>query len=277
MDSHALPSRLFEAASHHLNMEANWLPLVGLCVAAAVGLVFLLRGARLAPVLAAAAFGLVGAGIGRVLTDFTGLTPWVTISLSSVVGLILGVALFKVWLAILVGLCFMTASLGMYGDQVLTKPLNTYFAEGLDREAQLVTLPAGDAAADAPAAITPQAELTSLWQHFSNNVPHFQVSVFAIAISTGLAGLIFGLLLPKLARSVWAASLGAGLTLVAVYALLQIYWPAGAVWMDRWWLVATIGTWLFSLVVNFVDMQEPRPKKPAEDEARPAPAPARSR
>jgi len=259
-----LPSMAFDLISQHISPDASWIPLIVTGIIGLAGLLFMIKGARLAPILAAAVFAVVGGVAGSTLTGVVALPLWLAVGAGGVVGLVLGIVLFKFWLAALVGVCLIIAGLGVYSGQVLRGPLQEYLAAGLDRQQQLVTLPtAGDGVAE-PASW--QAEVAGAWTHLSRHVPNFQPSIFAIVASTGLAGLVFGLLLPKVARAFWAASFGTILLLVAVQALVQTYWPAAAAWMAQWGLWVVGVPWCASLVYNLADIHErPRKTAPAEE------------
>ncbi len=249
---------ILETVRQHVTPETGWIPVLVIGVTGLAGLVLMAKGARLAPALAAALFGLVGAVAGGLLPRFVGTPFWPTVAVSGVVAAILGVLLFRVWMAILVAACLVVPALGFYGGRVLREPVNAYLAAGLDRQNRLVTLP--DAPAQHP---NWQAELSGLWAHLSQTVPSFQVSVFAITISTALAGVIFGLLLPKLARAFWAASFGTLLVMLAFGAVAELYWPTASPWLQRWGLPAATAVWALALLWNFADIQGLRPKKAA--------------
>jgi hypothetical protein len=258
----SLPNTFFQALNLHLTSETAWAVLAVLGAAALVGLLFMVKGAKLAPGLAAAATTGIGGAIGTTLPSLTGTPYWPTVAVCGVVGLVLGLLLFRLFLAVLVGACFALVGIGVYGGQVLIEPLRAYEARGLDPQQQLVSLqpPSAEAAA-APW----QAELAGRWEYLSATVPSFQVSVFAIVASTLLAGIIFGLLLPKLARAFWAASLGTGLLFAATYVGLNLKWPEHLGVFAQWGPVVAAGLWLLSLAYNFMDVQaaKPAPKKSA--------------
>lgn len=260
---------MLDTVNQHIPPDAIWLPWAISGVTAVAGLVFMVKGARLAPILAALVFAVLGAGAGAFVPALLATPMWPTVAIGGVVGLLLGILLFKLWLAALVGVCLMAASLTVYSGQVLREPLHAYVAQGLDAERHMITLPE----ASGVDGVHPdwRAEVTQLWQYLSENVPNFQASVLAIALSTGLAGLIFGLLLPKLARAFWAASLGTLLFVAAVMGIVQMHFPAVAEWLGRWGLLLAATMWAISLAYNLVDMQQPRTKTAP---APPAPAKA---
>ncbi len=265
MDYNNLPNAVLDAISQHVPPEATWIPTLMLAVTAFLGVMFMVKGARMAPALSAIVFALIGGVVGTFLPPLLGTPVWPTIIVSGAAGLVLGLLLFKIWLAVLVGACLACAGVSLYSGQVLREPLSEYLAAGLDTQQQLVTLPAAaDGTVELP---SPGEELGNLWAYLSDNVGGFQMSLFAIVISTGVAGLIFGLALPKAARSFVAATLGTGLLLLAAGAFTRAYWPAGVSWLNQWGLLTAGILWCVSLVYNIADQRPARPRKTAEDEA----------
>ncbi len=249
---------LLDAAGRHAPPGAEWLPLAS--AAAAVGLLgilLLVKGARLAPILAALVFAGVGALGGLWLGRWLGMPLLPSVAGAAAAGLLLGVLLFKFWLATLLALCLMAGSLAFYGDRVLRGPLEAYLSQGFDQQRQLVTLPQ----AETPKLEPWQTRLANLWSYLAGNVTDFQSSLLAISISTGLAGLVLGLLLPNLARAIWAASFGTGLLMLSVYSLVHLRWPAMGGWLSQWWLHAAGGLWSLSTLYNFFDVRSLRPRK----------------
>ena len=259
MDINNLPNVILDAISQHIPPEAAWIPTLMLAVTAFLGVMFMVKGARLAPALSAIVFALVGGVMGTFLPGLLGTPLWPTVFVSGAAGLVLGLLLFKVWLAVLVGVCLASAGLSVYSGRVLREPLSEYLAAGLDTQQQLVTLPAAvDGSVEAP---SPGEELGRLWSYLAENVESFETSFFAIVISTGLAGLIFGLALPRAARSFVAATLGTGLLLLAAGAFTRTYWPAGVDLLNQWGLLTAGVLWCAALVYNIADQRPARPRK----------------
>jgi hypothetical protein len=270
MPTDNLPQMLLDTVKAYIPPGSEWMPLAASGVVALIGLVFMVKGARLAPVLAALVFAAIGGLAGPLVAPMLSAPLWPTVAGCSAAGLLLGVVLFRVWLALLVAACLALVAMTVYGGQVLRDPLNDYLSAGLDREKQLVTLP------DAGSPVTPSAkwqkELAGLWSYLGANVPNFQDSVWAIMGSTGVAGLIFGLLLPKLARAFWAASTGTALLFLAVGTVVQLHWPNYVPWLWREGLVVAAGLWALSLVFNWVDVRGVRLKKAGAPAAKAAAA-----
>ncbi|MEW6198928.1 MAG: hypothetical protein AB1601_09725 [Planctomycetota bacterium] len=252
MPASNLPTLILDAAARHLPDGAAWILIAAGAVVGGIGLLFMVKGARLAPMLAALVVAAFGAGAGPVVSNLTHAPLWPVVAGCGVVGLGLGVLLFRVWLAILVGLCLAGAGLSIYTGQVLRDPLNAYLTSGLDREQQLVTLPTPGDAGGSP---TWTAEATQLWNHLTGNVPNFQASFFALVLSTAVGGFILGLAFPRLARAFWAASFGTGLLLSGVYGVLHAGWPAGLPWVNQWGPMVAGVMWGISMVYNLVDLK----------------------
>jgi hypothetical protein len=270
MPTDNLLQMLLDTVRQHIPPGAEWMPLAATAVVALVGLVFMVKGARLAPVLAALVLGAIGGFAAPLVARLLNLPLWPAVTACSAAGLLLGVILFRLWLALLVGGCLALVSLGAYWHQSLRDPLNDYLSAGLDRDKQLVTLP--EAGSPATPSAQWQTELADLWSYLSVQVPNFQASFWALVGSTGLAGLIFGLLLPKLARAFWAATIGTALLYLATGTILQLHWPHLVPWLQRQGLLVVAGLWALSLVFNWADVRGVRPKKAAAPAAKPAAA-----
>jgi len=251
MDTNDLPKLIFETFNRHIPPGAGWLPMTVAAVTALLGFVFLVKGARLAPILASVCFGLLGAAGGKLVSGGLSTPFWPSVAVGTGIGLVLGVLLLRLWLAVLAGVCLIVVGLSIYTGQVLRGPLNSYLASGLDRSRQLVTLPNGSAS-DRP--VTWQTQGHDLWTHLSSTVPNFQPSFYTIVLSAGLAGLVLGLLLPRVTRAFWAASFGTGLVLVAVNSAAHACWPAALPWVNQWGLVVAAVLWGVSLLYNLADL-----------------------
>jgi hypothetical protein len=247
-----IPTLLLDALRQHIPSGATWLPLAGMVVSGAMGVLFLVKGAKLAPWLAAAALALLGAGGGTYVAHLFGAPSGLSAAIGGLAGLVLGYLLFRVLLALLVAGCLVSVALTLYSTNVLRGPVDQYLTRGFDAQTQQISLQSVDAAIAAP--ITPQAELAGLWNHLTQSVPNLQLSIAAIVLSTGVAGMVFGLLLPKLARAFWAASFGAALLGVASYALVHTQWPQCQPHFRQWGVIALLAVWIVSLLFNVADM-----------------------
>ncbi len=263
------PNMIFNTLNQHIPPGAGWIPLTAAAVIALFGFVFLVKGARLAPILASVCFGLLGAATGKLVSAPLSTPLWPTIGVCTAVGLVLGVLLLRLWLAVLAGVCLILVGLSVYTGQVLREPLNKYLTSGLDHDNQLVTLPGGPAETGQSAGW--QAQARDLWTHLSSSVPNFQPSFYTIVLSAGLAGLVLGLLLPRVTRAFWAASLGTGLLLIAVSGAAHACWPVALPWVTQWGLLVAGVLWGISLLYNLADLgvfgKKPAPATPANNGA----------
>lgn len=265
MGAETLVTRLFETITQHIPPGMEWAPATGAGVLAVVGLVFMIKGAKLALVLAALVFALVGGAAGGQAAGFVPVPSMACALVGGAIGLTLGIVLFRFWFALLVAFCLVGAALTVYGAKVAQPAINDYQIRGLELASENgpgITLPDADESTESPVSeVAWRAEAVDFWNYLGQEVPNFQASFVAIVITTGLAGLILGLLLPKTARAFWAATVGVGVFLPAVYALLHEAWPAGAAWVQDWGLTIAATLWGISLLVNLSDMFEKRPKK----------------
>lgn len=260
---------IFDSVTQHIPHDAVWIAYAGTAGLALFGLLLLAKGAKLAPLMSALAFLGIGGIAGSFVAYWLGTPAWVTIGVAGVVGFGLGLVLFKVWLAVLVASCFVGCSLSLYGVKVLTPHLASYASSNYNVEdaAVGVTLPS-PGGADTVSEST-QAELGQIWSYLGSEVPSFLTSFWAIVISTGLAGLILGLLLPRFSRALLAATAGTFLFLTAVVAALGGTWPGAMEWIGSigaWQWVIIVVIWGASLGYNLLDLRGKHPKGREESE-----------
>jgi hypothetical protein len=252
---------ILEAVKQHLPAGADWIPLVGLAALGLLGLVIVIKGARLLPAISALVMGGVGAGLGSLLQALPGAPAWLGIAAGAVVGMLVGVLFFRVWLSVLVAACSIIVSLGAYTLGFLGDVLNKFNSPQIGQ----VQMPSADGHEIIPTTPTPAA----VWEHLGK--AGYQPNIITILFAAGLAGLVLGLLLPKLARSFWAATFGTVLLLATAYSLFAERWAAQVPWFEHWGLVFAAGVWGISFMLNLRDMYA-KPKKPASTSAKPAPA-----
>jgi hypothetical protein len=256
---------LFQAATEHLKLPEGygWASFAGLILVTAFGLLLLVRGAKWAPAFGALTFLGLGVFVGAFLARAIGTPMWITSGLTGVVGCVLGLVLFRFWQALLLGMCFVIAGLSVYSVRSLHVEMENWMSlpPGAD-----ITLPAAGSVVGEHQ-LTATQKLSSLWTHLSENVPHFTLTFWALVVSTGLAGLVFGLLLPRISRALWAASLGTLFFGIGVTILLRELAPSALDWLGThhalsWSIVAAL--WLLSLAHNLVSC---RRRKPAADKS----------
>jgi hypothetical protein len=261
-----------DALRQHIPQRAAWIPFVGIGVLGLSGLVLLVRGAKLAPVASGLAFlGLGGIG-GAFVAQAVGVPAWPIAIVAAAVGLGLGLVLFKLWLAILVAVCFAGGGLTLYAAKAVSPHVGSYTSRNLEAEESVLGVALPEAGGAAAAAGSPWTELVEFWGYMSEEVPSFQTSFWAILLSTGLAGLILGLLLPKAARALCAATAGTFCLFVALTGLLKVVWPAALGQLKLlgvWGWVIVLVVWGLSLVGNWRNVRGRRAGKGkgASDEA----------
>ena len=257
---------LFETVTEHLKLPEGfeWAPLASVAALGIFGLVLMIRGAKWAPALASIAFLALGGVLGSGLAQAVGTPLWPTVGVVGVLSLILGLVMFRFWQAVLLATCFMVAGLSVYYVRVLTPEVQNWISAG--PQAGAITLPeAGTVVGDTRnSALT---TLKSLWTHLDQNVADFSPTIITLLLATGIAGLVFGLLLPGVSRSLWASSLGTFLFGIGITGVLSIFTPGALEWLrtnhgSAWSIVALV--WLFSLVINLRTCR--RQKKTAADE-----------
>lgn len=269
MDPTTAPGGAFEALLQHLPSGWQWTPTVAAMVMTGIGIVFLVKGAKLAPVLAAIGFSVLGGLGGLVLATVFALPALPLTIVVGTIGLILGIVLFRVWFAMLVAVSLIFLAVGVYGDRVVVPLLNDYQVQGLteDGGAGTVTLPE-------PADDGRMAELARLRSYIQSRRPNFELSVGAIILAAGAAGLVVALLLPRASRAFWAATMGVLLAGPGLFTLTRTYWPQGAGWLEHWGLTLAALIWAASVIYNLSDVTPRRLKKapapePKQEMARP--------
>jgi uncharacterized membrane protein (Fun14 family) len=258
---------LLKAMTEHLKLPEGygWAPLVGIGLVTGFGLLLLLRGAKWAPGLAALTFLAVGGFAGWFLARAVGTPFWPTIGVAGVLGFVLGFVLFRFWQAILLASCFVIAELSVYYVRSLYIEVDRW--NSLTPAATEITLPtAGTVVGENRP--TARQGLASLWTHLSQNVDGFQTTFWSLVLSTGLAGLIFGLLLPRVSRALWAASLGTMFFGIGTTGVLMRFAPGLLDWLRghhtwAWGLVGLI--WLLSLAYNLATCRQRTPDKKGDD------------
>ena len=264
------PSMAVDAVLRHIPADISWAPATAAIGAVLIGLLLMVRGARLVPAMIALAFSAGGVLAGLRAGEACGAPVGPTMAAGGLIGLILGILFLRLWVAGLVAAFLAAAALALYGANSLRGPLSAY-GGALQRagEEQLVSLP--DAVQAAPQGWP--AAVGDLWAHLVQHVPTFQANFYAIVISAGIAGLLLGLLLPRAARALCAATLGTPLLVAAAYALLRGFWPQVGPWLDQWGPILAACLWGVSLIYNLADVVGIRPrKKAALPPAKPAPA-----
>ena len=259
---------LFETMIDHLKLPGGykWAPTAVFAVVSGFGLMLLLRGARWAPGLAGLTFVAISGLGGSFLARAIGTPFWPTVGVTGVVGLVLGLSMFRFWQAVLLAACCIIAGFSVYFVRTLNPEVAIWRA-GLP-ESGVALQPAGTIAGEnRPSAMS---ELNSLWQHLDANVPDFATTSLVLLLSTGLAGLVFGLLLPRASRALWAASLGTLIFGVGATALLRQFAPEPLSWlladnMRAWGVVGAV--WMISLALNLVTCRQRPAKKPKQGEA----------
>lgn len=252
---------LLDTLTQHMPGGAQWM-YAGIVGSMLFGLALMAKGAKFAPTLAAVAFAGLGGLGGSFVAHWLGTPVWVTMGCCGLIGLIGGLVFFRIWLAVLLGSSFALGSLGLYYVKVLDAPLAEYGRQA--DQPFVVTLPES-------ADLSATAESARIWGYLAENVPNFQTSFLAILISTVAAGVVFGLLMPKAARAIWAASAGTVFFLTGLIMLLNTIAPHlqdRLVSLGPWGWVIVGSLWTSSLVYNLHDCREKRPQKDADADSK---------
>lgn len=254
---------LVDAVSQHVPAAAGWLPAAAVTGLGLMGLLILLRGARLAPALAGLGFAALGAAGGAFLSKAVALPLWPSVVCTGLLGGLVGVLLFRLWLAVFLSLALTFAGASVYYVRVLTPYVAGYTSEGWNPQTNLNSL--GSAAAEQRGSASAAEELLQFWGYLSQSVPGFTNTAGGIVGISGVLGLLLALLFPWAARSLWAALVGTGLLALFAFLCLQHLWPSALVWLAsirswNWAILAALA--LASFAYNLRCGRRPHPVRP---------------
>lgn len=215
--------------------------MVGAAFAGALvlGIGFVLFGARLLTALAILGVAVGGAGVGAQLTQQLDAPSWIGGLIGGSVGVLLGYLLSQLLIALLLAAVTAGTALYVYAARVLTPHIDAFQnADGFE----LTALP--DVGSHQGA---------DLLAYLNDNVAYFQPSVASIALATGVAGFVLGLLMPRLGRALLAGTIGTVSVMAGVLGLLMVGNQtqlitgsplAAAIGLGVLWVVAVFFNWL---------------------------------
>lgn len=241
---------LLESLRSHLQLPGQaWVPLAASGSVLLLGLLLLLRGARWARGLSGIAFLGIGAAAAAPAATATGLPVWPVVGIGAVLGLMLGLLLLRVWQTLLLAATFVAIGIGVYGARDLKPHIDTWLEPQVNGEVTLA--PAGTVVGEQAA--DSWARVGELWGYLGTHVPHFQLTFWSLVGLTGLAGLIFGWLLPRATKALWAATFGVLLLGMGITGLMSQWAPAQLAWLKAnpsWGLGLVAAVWLAGVAYN---------------------------
>lgn len=265
MDTQQLVQALYSAAMQHVQLPPGMqhAALLGLAAVGLFGLLLMVRGARWAAGLGSLGFLAVGGLGGTHLAGYFGTPLWPTVAVSAAASFVIGLALFRIWQAVILAACCAGAAMTAFYIKDLAPQVSTWLGDG-----EQVTLPApGSVVGDATQ--TAMAQLQSLWGHLGTTVPNFEFNFWTLLVLSGVAGLAFGLLLPRFSKALWAATLGTILLGMSVTGMLGRYAPEQLAWLQAnhaaaWGIVGV--AWAGSFLYNLLTTGEKKPRISVEDD-----------
>lgn len=266
-----LIQRALDTIQEHISGGYAWAPYGAAAVLLLGGLLTLWRGARLMTLLCAAGFTALGGVAGATVATRAAIPVWPTALIAAAAGLIIGWLLVRIMLALFLAGGVATAALVVYYVRVLA-PLRTQYAMGTDMAP--ISVPEAGKSLTVLGGLVSRGE----WEYLASNAGHLQMSIIAIAVSTALAGLACGLLLPSLSRALVAATAGVVAVAAAVFGLLQL--SGHSVWLanvgrEGWYVIGAI--WLLAVIYNLFDERRRHaPTKTVVVKAAAAPAGAKA-
>jgi hypothetical protein len=237
----------------------EWAPTAATAGIALIGLLLMIRGAKWAPGVGGLGFLALGGVGGHFLSLWLGTPQWPTVGITAVGAFALGLALFRIWQAVILAGCFIVAALGAYYAHDLTPAVNAWLGDG----ATAISIPEAGTVVGTDAQ-SAWIKAQSLFSHLSTTVPNFQFNFWALAAGAGVAGLALGLVLPRASRSLWAATIGTIMLGMGATGLMQTHAPQALDWLladnVRAWSIVG-GTWLASFAWNLVTSGPRRAKE----------------
>lgn len=252
------PKELFSSAlgalQQHVPTDMTWLPLASAGAVALIGLVLLLKGAKMAPFIAGLAVLIGAVGGGAAISQNFGTPLMPTLVTTGLVGFVLGIMLFRLMQAAFLASCLVGIALSVYYVRDLNVHLQNYTSQNLT--AGEITLPEPGAAAMGH---NLAARASDVWQYLGAHVPNFQTNFWSLVVITGITGLLLGWLVPRVTRAACAATFGTLLLFAGGASLLQLQSPQTFEQVQQWtqanmgpWTWAPLGAiWLSGLIHNF--------------------------
>ncbi len=232
-------------AHHYLAGLYSWAPAAASACLLVGAALILWRGAQLAPLIAAGVGVYGGSELGAALSGWFGWPMLPTAIAAAIVGGAFGIVLTKVLVAAFLGLCAALVGVGVYAGQVLY-PVYLDYARGEDLQ---VSLPAADAA---PAGNVLWVVPQGLWDYLNANTTALQFSLGVITLATLGAGLAFGMLMPRLARAVTAATAGAMLLVIGLFSASELTGMRERLLsLGPWTWAALAVVWAIALLSNY--------------------------
>lgn len=279
MNTEQLLTSLAQMMRTHIQLPDGlaWAPAAAAAVTLVFGLITVMRGARWAPGLMATGFSVLGGVGGYLLAGQIATPPWLAAAIVAVAGGVIGVLFFRIWQAGLLACAAMGLAVGVFAVQSLTPEIHAWTQGAAPDDVAFELRPAGSVVGDQQPGMGEQ--VASLWEHLGANVPGFRAKLVSVLVASGLAGLIFGLLLPRASRALWVSSSGTLMLGLGAAGLLQQFAPARIDWLvqNPHWGWAGLGlVWVaaFAYALSTVRVRPPKPQAPKAASTPPAPAAA---
>lgn len=268
-DLHEFFSTTLTTLQQHVPGNLNWLPVASAGGVALIGLILLVKGARLAPFIAGLAVLTAGLGGGAVIANsfHTPLIP--TLVTTGLVGFVLGMMAFRLMQAAFLAACLIGVALSIYYVRDLSGHLQNYTSNNLSGT-NVTLLEPGQAAIGQTLA----QRMADIWQYLAQHAPNFQANFWTLTIATGLTGLLLGWLLPRVTRAACASTFGVGLLFAGAASALQMQSPDTfnqvqqwtAANMGPWSWAPLVVLWIAGLIHNFRQGRNAAAARPAEGE-----------
>lgn len=209
--------------AHAPAADANWTAFVGIC-AVVIGVLVALYGAYLSRFLLCILFGGAAAGLGWLVAWQLGVSPLLVAGIAAVLAVGLAVFLYRVVAGVLTAVLVAGMALGLYSVKIAwpeVGPFQDWLSGGAGREIELVS------ATEQLENLRPKAaeRMGQFWGFLQERRPSARREVELLAVAAGGMGLLVGLLLPRLAMTVWLSLAGTVLSVSGALTLLAVYRP----------------------------------------------------
>jgi len=220
---------LVELVRYHApQIDAQRTAFVGVCAMVLGGLIAL-YGARLTRLVVVLLLAGVGAAVGWRLGVALGVAPPVTAVIAGLVAALVAGLLYRLWAAVLSAAMLVMVALSVYGARVAWPQIEPFEATLTGGDGEHIRL-VSDAQQQSNLHPELRERLGRFWEFLRQQHPAVEQEGGLIVAAAGGAGLLMGLMLPRLAMTLWLSLVGVGLTASGVLTLLGCYRPD---WLEQ--------------------------------------------
>jgi len=216
---------LVELVRYHAPViDAQRTAFAGVCAVVLGGLITL-YGARLTRLVVVLLLAGGGAAVGWRMGTTLGVAPPVTAVVAAVVAALVAGLLYRLWAAVLSAAMLVMVALSVYGARVAWPQIEAFEATLTGGNAEQIEL-VSDAQQQSNLNPELRERLGRFWGFLKQQHPAVEQEGGLVIAAAGGAGLLMGLMLPRLAMTLWLSLVGVAMTASGVLTLLGCYRPA---------------------------------------------------